>query len=83
MDEFPEMELSSKHQIGVIAQDVEKVLPELISEDDKGYKAVAYDKLSAVLIEAIKEQQKYIETLENKNKQLEERLSKLEEAILK
>ena len=44
-----------KH-IGVIAQELEKEYPELVIGDEKtGYKAVAYDKLTAVLIEAVKE----------------------------
>lgn len=53
--------LSEQPQIGVIAQDVEKVLPELVCEDDEGIKGVAYDKLTVVLIEAVKEQQVLIE----------------------
>jgi hypothetical protein len=59
MDEAP-------HQgkdIGVIAQEIEKVLPEIVSERDTGYKAVNYQKLTALLIEAIKEQQEEIEQL--------------------
>ena len=43
--------------IGLIAQEVEQVLPELVHTDAKGYKAVAYDKLAPVLIEALKEQE--------------------------
>jgi len=50
-------------QIGLIAQEVEKVLPELVMTDEKGYKALSYDKLAPVLIEAVKEQQKEIESL--------------------
>ncbi|MDM8562495.1 tail fiber domain-containing protein [Candidatus Marithioploca araucensis] len=42
-------------QIGVIAQEVETVLPELVSTDNDGYKSVAYGKLTAVLVEAVKE----------------------------
>ena len=61
-DEFPEMGFESTSQIGLIAQDVEKVFPLLVNTDRNGYKAVAYDKLSAVLVEAIKEQQKQIES---------------------
>ena len=38
-----------------LAQDVEKELPELVSEDKDGYKAVSYTKLTAVLVEAVKE----------------------------
>lgn len=51
------------HDIGVIAQDIEKVLPELVNTRDNGYKAVKYDKLTALLIEAIKQQQEEIEEL--------------------
>ena len=41
--------------IGVIAQEIEKVLPEIVSERETGYKAVNYQKLTALLIEAVKE----------------------------
>lgn len=40
---------------GVIAQDVEKVLPEVVTTRDNGYKAVKYEKMIGLLIEAIKE----------------------------
>ena len=50
-------------KIGVIAQEVEKQFPELVSTDSEGYKSVAYDKLTAVLIEAIKTQQAQIAEL--------------------
>jgi hypothetical protein len=59
-DEFPKMGFESGRQIGLIAQDVEKVFPFLVNTDNNGYKAVAYDKLSAVLVEAMKEQQRQI-----------------------
>jgi uncharacterized coiled-coil protein SlyX len=46
---------TNKHQIGVIAQDVEKIYPEVVNTDSKtGLKAVAYDHLVAPLIEAFK-----------------------------
>lgn len=50
-------------QYGVVAQDVEKVLPELVNTDADGLKSVDYVKIIPVLIEAIKEQQKQIELL--------------------
>lgn len=50
--------------MGVIAQDVEKVLPELIRHRDNGYLAVDYPRLVAVLIEAIKELSAKVEVLE-------------------
>ncbi len=49
--------------IGLIAQDVEKVYPAIVSQDDKGMKSVQYANLVAPLIEAIKEQQAQIEIL--------------------
>jgi hypothetical protein len=50
-------------EIGVIAQEVEKVLPELVHEGVDGVKSVAYQNMVAVLIEAIKEQQAQIDEL--------------------
>ena len=52
--------------VGVIAQDVEKVLPQLVIDRDNGFKGVDYAKLTGLLIEAIKEQQVQIEELKNK-----------------
>ena len=54
----------SKRHAGVIAQEVQKVLPEVVTtREDNGTLAVAYGNLNALLIEAIKEQQKQIEEL--------------------
>ena len=52
--------------VGVIAQEVEKVLPELVSDRENGYKAVKYDKLTAVLIQAVKELSARVKELESK-----------------
>jgi hypothetical protein len=52
-----------KHDVGVIAQEVESVLPEVVATRNDGYKAVKYEKIVALLIEAIKEQQITINTL--------------------
>ena len=49
--------------IGVIAQEVEKVAPEIVATRDTGYKAVNYQKLTALLIEAVKELQEEIKEL--------------------
>lgn len=54
------------HDVGVIAQDIEKVLPELVATRDNGFKAVRYEKIVALLIEAVKEQQSQIEELKEK-----------------
>ncbi len=62
-EEYPDNGFREGKQIGFIAQEVEEVLPELVRTDHDGYKAVDYPKVTAVLVEAIKEQQKEIEAL--------------------
>jgi hypothetical protein len=57
-DEFKEKRFDDKKHIGLIAQEVKEVFPELIREDDKGYYAVNYEGMIPVLLEAIKEQNK-------------------------
>jgi hypothetical protein len=52
--------------VGVIAQEVEAVLPQLIQHRDTGYMAVDYAKLTGLLIEAVKEQQKQIDELKSR-----------------
>ena len=57
---------SGNSEVGVIAQEVEAVVPDVVSTDDQGIKSVKYGNLVGVLIEAIKEQQERIEALEAK-----------------
>jgi trimeric autotransporter adhesin len=80
-DEFPEMNFDSGNQIGLIAQDVEKVFPQLVRTDDNGFKAVAYDRLSAILVEAVKEQHNIIEKQDVEIQSLKARLDKIEEKM--
>ena len=54
------------NDVGVIAQEIEAVLPQLVQTRESGYKAVKYEKLVALLIEGIKEQQKQIDELKSK-----------------
>ena len=51
------------HDVGVIAQEIEEVLPEVVQTRDTGYKAVKYEKIVPLLIEAIKELKEEIEEL--------------------
>ena len=62
---FPERSFSESKAIGFIAQEVEKILPEVVQTEKnaEGYKSVQYDKVVALLVEAIKEQQKQIDGL--------------------
>jgi len=52
-----------KHDVGVIAQEIEAVLPEVVADRDDGFKAVKYEKIVPLLIAAIKEQQQQIAQL--------------------
>jgi len=54
------------HDIGVIAQEIEKVLPEVVTDRETGYKAVQYEKIVPLLIEAIKELSAKVKELESK-----------------
>ncbi|MDD5078463.1 MAG: tail fiber domain-containing protein, partial [Candidatus Omnitrophica bacterium] len=58
--EFKDKNFVSGRQIGIIAQEMEKEFPELVMTDKEGYKSIAYDKFTAVLLEAIKEQENKI-----------------------
>jgi hypothetical protein len=55
-----------KHDVGVIAQEVEAVMPEIVVDRDDGYKAVKYERMVALLIEAVKELSAEIEVLKAK-----------------
>jgi len=57
---------SDKRYTGVIAQEIEAVLPEVVQEDSKGIKTVAYGNIVGLLIEAIKELKAEIEELKSK-----------------
>src|SRR3989344_101039 len=63
-------------QIGIIAQDVEKEFPELVTTwGNESYRAVDYGRFSAVLLEAVKEQQNEIDELKAQNQYLSEKIN--------
>jgi hypothetical protein len=51
------------HCLGLIAQEVEQVIPQVVYEDAQGTKSVAYQNIVALLIEAVKDQQRQIDEL--------------------
>jgi hypothetical protein len=71
--EFDRIE-TGDHQIGVIAQEVEKIIPEVVYENENGIKSVAYGNLVGLLIEAIKEQQSEINNLKESLELLHKKL---------
>jgi len=83
-DEYPEHNFSEERQVGLIAQEVAEVLPEVVnkSNDEEGFYSVSYGRIVPVLIEAIKELKAendlLKEQLQMQNKSLIERLEVLE-----
>lgn len=76
-DEFPAMHFNDRRQIGFIAQEMEKVFPEIINTNKEGYKSIDYAKLTPVLVEAIKEQQKIIEQQQSSINSLQSSIKKM------
>ncbi len=71
------------NHLGFLAQDLEKVFPELVRKDEAGYYAVNYDGLIPVLVEALKEQDKQVEaqatTILEQSTQIEEQATTISE----
>ncbi|MDH4092366.1 MAG: tail fiber domain-containing protein, partial [Cyclobacteriaceae bacterium] len=63
--EFKNMGFDEGIQIGFIAQEIEKVFPELVDTGADGYKSVKYANFTALLVEAVKDQQNQIEKLKS------------------
>jgi hypothetical protein len=70
-EEFPNRHFGNSRAYGLIAQDVEEVLPELVATDGEGYKAVDYSELPLLTIQAVKE-------LKTENDALKSRVAELE-----
>lgn len=56
----------NNYEIGLLAQDVEKVLPNVVTTDDNGYKLINYNAMIPILIDAIKTLQAEVEELKNR-----------------
>lgn len=70
-DEYPEMELDEGVEYGLIAQELEKILPDLVETDKEGWKSIEYSHIVPLLIEAIKEQQATIDSQKDRINSLE------------
>ena len=78
---YPEMAFTEEEQVGFIAQELEQVYPQFVVTNDEGYKSVDYARLTPVLVEAIKEQQRLINDLQRSTSslhQLSARIDQLE-----
>ena len=88
-DAFPERHFPAGRQMGFIAQEVERSLPELVREDNDGYLSLDYAHVTPLLVEAIKTQQKQMDALKRdnaatlkENVELKARLTAIEAAIV-
>ncbi|HJW28621.1 MAG TPA: tail fiber domain-containing protein, partial [Saprospiraceae bacterium] len=66
--------------VGFLAEEVEKEFPELVVEKD-GYKALCYDQFAVLSVQAVKEQQTQIDTLQKKVNDLEGQLAEMKEML--
>ena len=72
-------EMKGKQKIGVLAQEIKEVFPELVSEDDNEMLAVNYQGLVPVLINALKEQQSEIDRLKKQETKFEKQQAEIDE----
>jgi len=92
VDKFPDRRFPTERQAGVIAQELETTLPDLVTTDDLGYKGVAYERLGVYALAAVKEldadadaefetQRRTIATQAASLAAMEKRLAEMDEAI--
>ncbi len=62
-EEFPSKKFNDRRQVGMIAQEVEQVFPEIVNTSDDSYKSIDYTKLTPILLEAIRELNDKIENI--------------------
>ena len=79
-EEFPELNFNKGRTLGFIAQEIKEVLPEVVSQDSKGYYSVAYSNVVPVLVEAIKEQQNTIAQLQAQVTELAQTKAELQQS---
>jgi hypothetical protein len=80
-DEFPDQHFGDSQAYGLIAQDTERVLPELVVTREDGYKAIDYSKLPLLTLEAVKELKSQNDDLKAANDDLTKRVAELERLI--
>jgi len=84
-ESYPERGFTSRKQIGLIAQEVQKVYPELVQEDHEGMLALNYDGMVPILVEAVKELDQKTERatveVQDQNNVLQKELQQLREEL--
>jgi len=72
---FPNRGFNNLNQLGFIAQDVQKIFPELVTTDADGYLSMDYAKVTPILVKAVQEQQELINEIKEQNKLLQEQIT--------
>ena len=80
---FHRIIFDDKAHFGLIAQDVEKIVPELVTTGPDGYKGIDYNGLAPLLIGSTQELQRIIMNQQNEIEELKARVSDLENKMLK
>ncbi len=78
LENFPQRGFSENRQIGLIAQEVQAVFPELVTESSNGYLSVDYSRLAAVLIAALKELSEELQQLHLSEADFQARVSQVQ-----
>ena len=80
---YPDQNFTDDGQIGFIAQEIEKIFPELVMTAPDGYKAVNYVGVIPVLVEAVRTLKNENDATQKENAELKARLARLEAAVEK
>ena len=80
-DEFKKYSFSKGFHIGFIAQEVEKLFPEVVQENLDGYKGVNYSALSSVLVDSIQTQDSQLKELEEETLKLKQMIKEIESKL--
>ena len=79
--EFPDRHFGNSQTYGLIAQDVEQILPEIVVTGEDGFKAIDYSKLPLLTIQAVKELKAENDVLKAQNDALKDRVAEIERLI--
>jgi hypothetical protein len=79
--DFPEKEFTDARQMGLIAQDVQEVFPDIVQTASDGYLSIDYAKLSVALLGALQEQQHIIDQQHEKLLSLEKKIDQVERTL--
>jgi hypothetical protein len=79
--EFPDFHFGPQTNTGLIAQDVEKLFPSLVSTDDRGYKRVNYTDLQMVMVQALKDLAAQNKAQQDENQRLGRELEELRATV--